>query len=160
EVFANRPGEARELAKARASDYELMVAVGGDGTAFEVASGILSSSASGPILGVLPLGTGNDFASSIGVGHARGALEALAKGRTRRVDTIRIDCFRQHRATSCHALLFAGVGIVGESLKRTTGLVKWAFGQRLAYPVGIIRALGSYRSPRMNVTLDQHGYEG
>jgi diacylglycerol kinase (ATP) len=159
-ALTTRPGEALELARARAGDYDAIVAVGGDGTAFEVVSGILSSTSPATNFGVFPAGTGNDIAVVLGVGHPRIAIETLAEGRARSFDAIRIDCFQDGRPLLRHALLFGGVGIVGESLKRTTGLVKKTFGQRLAYPIGVARALLSYRSPPMKVTLDQQLHTG
>jgi diacylglycerol kinase family enzyme len=67
------------------------------------------------------------------------------------MDVLRIECTKEHRPVFSHALVFAGVGIVGESLKRTTPAVKRFFGNRLAYPVGLLRALWSWRSPEMRV---------
>ena len=52
-------GHAIEIsANLRDSNYELVVAVGGDGTVHEVASGLRGSS---KILGILPIGSGNEI---------------------------------------------------------------------------------------------------
>ena len=61
ESRTERAGHASELA-AR-GDYDLIIAVGGDGTVSEVAAGILQRDPiqPQPILGVLPVGSGNDF---------------------------------------------------------------------------------------------------
>jgi diacylglycerol kinase (ATP) len=71
------PRHATELAAASARRYPLVVAVGGDGTVHEVACGLLGSDA---VLGVLPCGSGNDFACGIGVATEAAALAALAAG--------------------------------------------------------------------------------
>lgn len=65
-------GEAERLAAARrGQDNRVVIAVGGDGTVHEVGSGLIGGVAA---LGVLPVGSGNDFASMIavptGVEHA------------------------------------------------------------------------------------------
>ena len=61
------PGHAIELAKqAGEQGYELVVAMGGDGTVHEVVNGLMEIPADRrPILGVVPVGSGNDFAHGI-----------------------------------------------------------------------------------------------
>lgn len=57
-------------------------------------------------------------------------------------------------------LLYSAVGIVGEVLKQTTPRVKRVFGPRLAYHVGALRAILTYRAPAMRVTCDGQAREG
>jgi YegS/Rv2252/BmrU family lipid kinase len=80
------PGEAATLAiDAVARGAERVIVVGGDGTVHETANGILTLPPERrPRLGVVPIGTGNDFAKLIGTGRKspRAALEILARGRT------------------------------------------------------------------------------
>ena len=54
------PGHATELARnvAQKGESHTVVAVGGDGTAYEVACGLMDT---GVALGIIPVGTGNDF---------------------------------------------------------------------------------------------------
>lgn len=63
------PTHATELAKqAGEQGYEMIIAMGGDGTVHEVINGIMQLPAEKrPILGVVPVGSGNDFAHAIGV---------------------------------------------------------------------------------------------
>ncbi len=63
------PTHAVELArKAGEEGYEMVIAMGGDGTVHEVVNGIMQVPESKrPILGVVPVGSGNDFAHAIGV---------------------------------------------------------------------------------------------
>ena len=64
-LMTQQPGHAALLAqKAREDNAEMVLAVGGDGTAYEVASGLLGSMVP---LGIIPAGTGNDFIKTIGV---------------------------------------------------------------------------------------------
>jgi len=76
------------------------------------------------------------------------------------VDVIALDLLIEGRPARRHAFLFAAAGISGELLKRTTPAVKRVFGQRLAYPVGLVRALLSYRPPPLRVTCDGRLTEG
>lgn len=63
------PTHAIELAKQAAEEgYDLVVAMGGDGTVHEVMNGLMQVPAEKrPILGVVPIGSGNDFAYSTGI---------------------------------------------------------------------------------------------
>jgi diacylglycerol kinase (ATP) len=63
------PTHATELAQQAAQDrYDMVVAMGGDGTVHEVVNGLMRVPAEQrPILGVVPVGSGNDFAHAIGV---------------------------------------------------------------------------------------------
>lgn len=63
------PGHAIELAK-QAGDqgYDMVIAMGGDGTVHEIVNGLMQLPENKrPILGVVPVGSGNDFAHAIGV---------------------------------------------------------------------------------------------
>ncbi len=63
------PTHAIELAKQAGEEgYDMVIAMGGDGTAHEVLNGLMQlPEDKRPILGVVPLGSGNDFAYSIGM---------------------------------------------------------------------------------------------
>ena len=62
------PGHAIELAKqAGEQSYDMVIAMGGDGTVHEVVNGIMQiSEDKRPVLAVVPVGSGNDFAHAIG----------------------------------------------------------------------------------------------
>ena len=57
-----RAGHAVELAREAARTHQIVVALGGDGTVGDVARGLYKTDAA---LGILPLGTGNDFARNL-----------------------------------------------------------------------------------------------
>src|SRR5437763_2310098 len=66
-VFTRGPGDAETLARRGAEAGHMpIVAVGGDGTANEVANGLLAVPESPP-LGLVPAGTGNDLARNLGL---------------------------------------------------------------------------------------------
>jgi diacylglycerol kinase (ATP) len=63
-----RAGHAEELAVRAVSDgVERVVAVGGDGTVQEVVNGMLAAAGGEATLGVVPVGSGNDLARSLGL---------------------------------------------------------------------------------------------
>jgi YegS/Rv2252/BmrU family lipid kinase len=87
------PTHGIELARQAAEQgYELVVAVGGDGTAHEVINGLMQIPAERrPKFGVIPLGSGNDFAYGLGMHHDPvQAMQQIFSGRTKRIDVIRI----------------------------------------------------------------------
>jgi diacylglycerol kinase (ATP) len=66
-------------------DGALVVAVGGDGTVHEVAATCVGT---GRVMGVLPVGSGNDYVKALGIGTDLGrALKVVVGGVVRSVDT-------------------------------------------------------------------------
>jgi YegS/Rv2252/BmrU family lipid kinase len=83
------PGHATELARsAGGQGYDLVVAAGGDGTVHEVINGLMQvPEKERPALGIIPLGSGNDFAHILGVpGDPSQALQACLTGQARSLD--------------------------------------------------------------------------
>ncbi len=83
------PTHATELAKQAALDgYDTVIAVGGDGTAHEVINGLMSVPENKrPKFGIVPMGSGNDFAHNLGIpDRPVDALKAAMTGGTRRID--------------------------------------------------------------------------
>lgn len=95
--LTERPWHAVELAQAAVADgYDVIVAVGGDGTVNETVNGLLScqdQNGKNAVLGVLPVGRGNDFcfANRIPLDF-KTACQTLAAGRVRTIDAGRITC--------------------------------------------------------------------
>ncbi len=80
------PGDAAETARREGGRYDLVVAVGGDGTLNEVASGLVRLRRP-PLLGYLPQGSTNDFAASLRVsGDPAEAAAAIARNVPRQLD--------------------------------------------------------------------------
>ncbi|MCA1738164.1 MAG: diacylglycerol kinase family lipid kinase [Actinobacteria bacterium] len=77
------PGEAERIVSGL-PDEALAVAVGGDGTVHEVAASCVGT---GRVMGVLPVGSGNDYVKALGVGtDLVRALEVVVRGAVRVVD--------------------------------------------------------------------------
>ena len=66
--------------------YDLIIAAGGDGTLYEVING-LADKPNRPPLGILPLGTTNDFARALGIPRNwEYACDLIIEGYTRPID--------------------------------------------------------------------------
>jgi len=90
-VLTERRGHAIELARQAASEgYDAVIAAGGDGTANEVLNGLMQARLAGegsPTMGVLCVGTGNDFAFGVGVpSDVASACAAIAQGHAHTID--------------------------------------------------------------------------
>ena len=145
--ISKQPGDAEKFAS-EASEFDLIVSAGGDGTLNEVVNGIAQGGCIAA-LGVLPLGTGNDFARTLGVPtNLEAAIEEIIAGKSRAIDLVRV--------TSDSIRYFVNVssggfsGMVGEKLtpdmKRTWG--------PLAYLRSAAAAFSELRGYVTRVALD------
>jgi YegS/Rv2252/BmrU family lipid kinase len=88
-AYTNGPKHATELAYHATRQFDIVVAVGGDGTINEVASGILNSST---ILAVVPTGSGNGLARCLDIPlNISRALKVINTGSVRKIDTVTIN---------------------------------------------------------------------
>ena len=88
-----RSGEATDLARrAYAQGFRNFLAVGGDGTSFEIVNGLFPEAVTQgrPALGFLPLGTGNSFLRDFTTHGVEHTIEALRRGDRRPCDVIRL----------------------------------------------------------------------
>ena len=142
-------GQGRELARqAVAEGAEIVVAAGGDGTLNEVVNGLMEAGAGSQdvTLGLLPLGTGNDFARCIGLGtDLKRAAETLFQGNSQWVDV--------GQAHGRWFINIAGCGfdaIVAERVNRGFRLLHGAS----AYLAAIAHSLLNLKSANLTLTLD------
>ena len=95
-VETRGPGDASRLARdAYAAGVRWFIAVGGDGTGYEIVNGLLPAALGAPpeerpCVGFLPLGTGNSFLRDFGTGDAAHALGALRERRRKPCDVVRL----------------------------------------------------------------------
>ncbi len=86
EAVTSRPLEAIEISEKEAGNFSCIVAAGGDGTVHEVANGLMRAGGR-TALGVIPLGSGDDFAKLL---SARDPIQRLAAREPRPFDIGRI----------------------------------------------------------------------
>ena len=91
-------GNAHDLAReACAAGYRKFIAVGGDGTVHDVLNGIMdhvigtSADLSEYSLGVIPIGSGNDWIKSLGISKDFSrAIDVIAAGKTGKQDVVKV----------------------------------------------------------------------
>lgn len=122
-----RRGEAVELAAQAARDgCDGVVAIGGDGTVHEVANGLLAlPTERRPPLGIIPAGSGNDFAFALGIDHNL-ELNAvlLASGATRAVDAALVETAsgrQRYSINNLGALLEGQINLASHELQWPRG---------------------------------------
>jgi diacylglycerol kinase (ATP) len=83
------PKQAAEIARRSLGDFDVIVAVGGDGTVNEIVPAMLFSSKP---LGIIPTGSGNDFIKSLGIpNNIEAAVDIVLQGETRIIDAGKIN---------------------------------------------------------------------
>lgn len=144
-------GDAERAARMAIADgCGTLFAAGGDGTLNEVVNGVAAEDAlSRTTIGVVPLGTGNDFAAALGIPtDVDAALDVLLQGRTLEVDLGEVNG-RVFVNTS-------GGGFIAEVSVAVTPQMKTMAG-RLAYLVGSAQALLEFDPVRATVALEPGG---
>ncbi len=89
--FTQKSKHAKELAKrAVTENFEIVVAVGGDGTVHEVINGIYGTNSS---LGIIPIGAGNDLSTCLGIPQKdiKKAIEIINIRKTKKIDLGKIN---------------------------------------------------------------------
>lgn len=88
--FTNHPNHATELAtKASTEGFDLIVAVGGDGTVNEVAQGLIGTSLP---MGIVPMGSGNGLARELGISmNMQKSAGTLIDGVNFQIDVCRLN---------------------------------------------------------------------
>jgi diacylglycerol kinase (ATP) len=144
-----KPGSAFRFARtALRKGRELIVAAGGDGTLNEVINGI-GENLGDTRVGLIPLGTGNDFARTIGVPtELEAALDVIRAGQTRAVDLVRVTSDEVRYFVNVSAGGFSG--LVDEKL---TPEMKKTWGP-LAYLRGAAAAWSELRAYRTTLAFD------
>lgn len=160
-LLAARSSEGAEQAchQAVADGSTALVAVGGDGTLHRALQAVAGTTVG---LGLVPAGTGNDFAACTGVPlhplHAADAItEALQAGRSRPLDLARVTT-AQGDVRWFGAVLAAGFdAIVNERANR----MRWPRGPR-RYDLAILLEMARLQPRRYTLELDgaDHGFTG
>lgn len=156
EVHETRaPGEAVELARrAHERGKTRFIAVGGDGTAFEILNGLDRALATNGHskrlqLGFLPLGTGNSFLKDFGDGDVEHGTAALMANRRRTCDVLRL----AHTGGVTHSLNLLSFGFVADICTITNAHFK-ALGAG-GYGLGVITALAKLHARPLRMRVDQ-----
>ena len=141
-IFSTGVKHARDVAREQAKYYDMIVAVGGDGTVNEVASAIAGTNT---VLGVIPYGSGNGLSRFLSVPmDAEGAIKGINAGRI-----ITIDAGKMNDRWFFN---MAGMGFDAHiSQVFANGSTKRGF---IGYLKSSIREISSYKAQQYLINID------
>ena len=130
---------AKELSSSGETEF---IVVGGDGTVNEVLNGLADPTACR--VGIVPSGTGNDFAEKIGLPFdVKEACDLILKGETKPTDYIEVDGIR--------CMNVAGLGIDVDVLQRCH---KGKMKGKPKYVLSLLQSLFSFKGYQVEITCD------
>lgn len=146
-------GDGARIAQALAGEGETatIVVVGGDGSLNEVVNGLMAAEGGDPLpsLAIFPVGSGNDFARSLGIHRGHAALAALLSHRVvRLVDAWQLACpggGRWFVNVASFGFTGSAAAIIDRRGKRFRGL---------SYVYGAILALAHHRDREVHLATD------
>jgi len=157
--FTTASGQAGGLArKALEEGFEMVVAVGGDGTVNEVVNGFFDSGSPvnpDAVLGVISRGTGSDFIKTLGIPKKIEAAARTLCGRAvKKCDAGRvISTGPDGEQMERHFINIADFGVGGEAVERVNNTTK-AFGGFVSFLYGTLATLVTYKGKRVRIKVD------
>ena len=140
--YTGYPRHGVSIAKEASKSFEKVIALGGDGTVNEVGEGVVGTEA---ILGLIPLGSGNDFAKMLNISsNIHESIDTIINGKVRNIDVIRVN--------DRISLNTAGVGFNGV-VSDVTGKVKFLRGLPL-YIYSVVKTAIRYKAIPLKITVD------
>ena len=145
------PGDAAQTAQREGGNYDLVVAVGGDGTLNEVITGLMNLEQR-PLLGYLPQGSTNDFAASLRISsNPAEAAQAIVRHQPRMLDV--------GRWNQRHFIYVASFGAFTSTSYTASQAAKNALGH-FAYILEGMKDLNSLRPYRLRIQADGDTLDG
>jgi len=143
-LYTTHPGHATELAQqAVLENAKAVLSIGGDGTAFEVACGLMDSDVP---MGIIPAGTGNDFIKTLGTPKdPLAAMEFVLNHEPRTIDTGKLN--ERLFLNACGTGFDVYVLDYAEKAKRYVKGI-------LPYLYGVICAIFRFKPVPIKLTLD------
>jgi diacylglycerol kinase (ATP) len=150
-VETSAPEQATKIARGGYADgYRKFIAVGGDGTSFEIVNGLFPQAMEGerPTLGFLPLGTGNSFLRDFSDHGVEFSIAALLANRTRPCDVVRLT----HKDGVLHYINLLSVGFSADvATLRARRFSGWG---EIGYQTAIFLCLARFRRRPFPLSVD------
>lgn len=146
------PGEAAELVRAA---YEKgrrhFIAVGGDGTSYEIVNGLFPAATESdepPTLGFLPLGTGNSFLRDFTTEGVEASMPAIVASKSRAIDVIRL----RHADGVLHYINLLSIGFVADvNGRRARQFHRWG---ESGYVASVVLEVAGLKPQTFPVAID------
>jgi diacylglycerol kinase (ATP) len=149
--FSETAEQVTHLARqAQGEGYNLIVSCGGDGTAHRSLQAMVGSPFT---LGLIPLGSGNDFPRNLGIPEDLDfACDLLQKGKVRKIDVVQVDSGRYMGGVG-------GVGFDSEVNAIANRLTRFLSG-KAAYILPVLYKTMVYRPKEISLHLDDGPLKG
>jgi diacylglycerol kinase (ATP) len=150
-VETSAPGQATQLVQdAYAEGYRKFIAVGGDGTSYEIVNGLFSRERTErATLAFLPLGTGNSFLRDFSDRGVEFAIEALLAQRCRPCDVLRLT----HETGALHYINLLSMGFSADvATLRARRFSGWG---EIGYQSSIFISLARFRRRPFPLRVDR-----
>ena len=140
--YSTNPRHAVDISREASTKFQKVIAFGGDGTVNEVGEGLVGSDA---IFGVIPLGSGNDFANEIGMpAKISDAVDIILSDDFHTIDIIKVN--------DRVSLNTAGVGFNG-TVSEVVKSIRYLKGKS-AYIWGLVKTAVMYKSIPLKISLN------
>ncbi len=152
-------GEAIDFTrKAIAEGYRKIVSVGGDGTLNEVVNGVFTQDicrADEITLGMIPVGTGNDWGRMFGIPLVyEGAVQIIKEFRTMPHDIGLVTYYNGDRPEKRYFINIAGLGFEAVVVQRTNRQKEKGKSSKAIYFYSLLSSLISYRNAKADITIE------
>jgi YegS/Rv2252/BmrU family lipid kinase len=157
--FTESKGHAIEIAKeAVISGFRKIATVGGDGTLNEVLNGVFGQSicpVSEISLGLIPVGTGNDWGRMFGIPLVyEGAVEVIRLNRTLAHDVGVVKYYSGGKQHTRYFLNIAGIGFESTVVMKTNKQKEKGRSNNAIYFYNLLTSLVSYRNTMVDLIMD------
>ncbi len=165
EVFETQfPSHAISLSnEAVAKGFEVILSAGGDGTLNQVVNGMLKSSAPDklPVLGIIPLGSGNDFAGMMGIsGHPSQLIKLLEEKQPKSVDVGKISCLDQEGVSvEKYFINVCSLGMGPATVHRLERLPRW-MGTSFRYYASVLNTFLTHPTEKFELHTPHWNWKG
>ena len=156
--FTGEPGAGIAITRGLLREgYDLIIAVGGDGTINEVANGFFDNDQMvrpEAVIGILPLGTGGDFRRTLEIPtDADGAIGILAAGVPLQIDVGKATFRANGGQASRYFVNLLSFGMGGHVAAQSKNFMG-RFGGKAAFFWATVKTFLSYRGRQVNLSLD------
>ncbi len=157
--FTERKGAATDLAREAAKDgFRRIISVGGDGTLNEVVNGLFTQNYCSPsefTLGLIPVGTGNDWGRMFGIPLMyEGAVSALKACKVMPHDIGIISYYSGNEYHKSYFINIAGLGFEAVVVKKTNKQKDKGRSNKAIYFYNLLTSLLSYKNTEADLIID------
>jgi YegS/Rv2252/BmrU family lipid kinase len=158
-LFTEKKGAANDLVREAAKNgFRKIISVGGDGTLNEVVNGIFSQdfvSSSEFTLGLIPVGTGNDWGRMFGIPLMyEGAVSAIKENKVLKHDIGMISYYSDNELHKRYFINIAGLGFEAVVVKKTNKQKDKGRSNQAIYFYNLLTSLLSYKNTDADIIID------